>query len=365
MKKCLCLIACIIAYLGTMPMLAQDKGIRFENLSLNEACAKAKAEGKKVFVDCYTKTCGPCKYMMKNIFPLEECGDYFNPRYVSLTQDMEEGEGPEMGKTYGVGVYPTFLVINPDGTLFCKELGAVTLKSEITFVQKMERAVKRAEMETQYEAGNRDTAFVKNYIAVLKASGDGRLGAVVNEYLAPLSVEELCSKENWLLVQTDINSPEAPVFRKLLSERKTFEEKLGRPEVEGKIISTYRNEFNMCKMMGMDFPSRIADLKTLEADGYKGALALRYCMTLRDIINSKQTSRANEIVGILQELTSKVTDEQECLGVVKELVRFERIANASQREEACSALKFIQKSMTTERNVNEINRTINRLSPNK
>ena len=56
-----------------LPIMAQDsisnRGILFEDISFKEALAKAKAEGKKVFIDCYTQTCGPCKYMMKNIFP--------------------------------------------------------------------------------------------------------------------------------------------------------------------------------------------------------------------------------------------------------------------------------------------------------
>ncbi len=65
-----------------LPLLAQDsvsQGIHFEDLTLKEACAKAKAEGKKVFVDCYTQTCIPCfsffhhylsLFLISDIFPL-------------------------------------------------------------------------------------------------------------------------------------------------------------------------------------------------------------------------------------------------------------------------------------------------------
>ena len=90
-----------------LPLMAQDtisQGIHFEDLTLKEACAKAQVEGKKVFVDCYTQTCGPCKYMMRNIFPLKECGDWFNPRFVSIARDMAEKDGPEIGKKYDVGI---------------------------------------------------------------------------------------------------------------------------------------------------------------------------------------------------------------------------------------------------------------------
>ena len=46
--------------------LAQE-GTNFEDLTFKEALAKSKDSGKKLFIDCYTKTCGPCKYMVKFI----------------------------------------------------------------------------------------------------------------------------------------------------------------------------------------------------------------------------------------------------------------------------------------------------------
>ena len=38
--------------------IAQE-GTNFEDLTFQEALAKAKTTGKKLFIDCYTKTCGP------------------------------------------------------------------------------------------------------------------------------------------------------------------------------------------------------------------------------------------------------------------------------------------------------------------
>ena len=40
---------------------AYADGIVFHDMTLPEAQAKAKEEGKLVFVDCYTPWCGPCK----------------------------------------------------------------------------------------------------------------------------------------------------------------------------------------------------------------------------------------------------------------------------------------------------------------
>lgn len=354
-----------------LPMMAQEsstempssKGIQFEDLSLKDALAKAQAEGKKVFVDCYTQTCGPCKYMMKNIFPLEECGDYFNPRYVSLTRDMNVGEGPEMGKKYGVGIYPTFLIINPDGTLYCKEIGAVRLNSQITFVEKMKRAVERTELEKRYEAGERDGNLIRRYAELLKGSGNLKAEKVINDYLTPMTVEGLCESENWKLFETEVTSPDSPAFRKFFENRSAFENILGKATVENKLISTYKEEFSMYKMMGMDFAKRISDLEILEKENVPQASSLAKCMTIRWIINEKLTQRIPEITGILQQLKSLPSDADR-MTIIKELSSFERVASTAQRLKACQALRTIQKEMSEE-NAKEIAKVITRISPNK
>ena len=83
--------------------LAQE-GTNFEDLTFKEALAKSQATGKKLFIDCYTKTCGPCKYMVKFIFPLKECGDYFNSNYICIMKDMEEGDGIDIAQKYDIRV---------------------------------------------------------------------------------------------------------------------------------------------------------------------------------------------------------------------------------------------------------------------
>lgn len=354
-----------------LPMTAQEtvqeaspnKGIRFEDLSLKDALAKAQEEGKKVFVDCYTQTCGPCKYMMKNIFPLEECGDYFNPRYVSLTRDMNVGEGPEMGKKYQVGIYPTFLIINPDGTLYCKEIGAVRLNSQVTFVEKMKRAVERTELEKRYEAGERNDNLIRRYAELLKASGNPKAAQVIDNYLAPMSIEKLCEDNHWKLFETEITSPDSPAFRKFFENRNSFENTLGKDIVENKLISTYKNEFDMYKMMDMDFAKRITDLKILEKENIQGVSSLVECMTIRWIINEKMTQRIPDIINILQQLKSLPTDADR-MTIIKELRSFERVASTAQRLKACQALRAIQKEMN-EGNATEIGKVITRISPNK
>ncbi len=112
---------------------------RFYDITLEEALEKAKAEGKRVFINCHTETCGPCRMMEKNVFPRKECGDYFNKNYVCISKDMEKGEGSTINDKYEIEIYPTYLILNSDGTEICKVIGAV--KDAKKFIEKIEETI--------------------------------------------------------------------------------------------------------------------------------------------------------------------------------------------------------------------------------
>lgn len=98
-------------------------GIQFFEGSFESAKAKAKAEGKLIFMDAYASWCGPCKMMKQNTFPDQKLGEFFNKKYVSVAYDMEVGEGLELAAKYPVQAYPTLLFMNADGQVLRTELG--------------------------------------------------------------------------------------------------------------------------------------------------------------------------------------------------------------------------------------------------
>lgn len=347
----ICLLICF-----TDNCIAQE-GTNFEDLTFEEALAKSQQTGKKLFIDCYTKTCGPCKYMVKFIFPLKECGDYFNSNYICIMKDMQEGEGIDIARKYNVRIYPTYLILNHDGSVFCRMEGGAVSKPEDNFVQKVKNAIQQSEMKQQFEQGDRTEAFLKEYVAFLQTHDKKQLANVLSEIMPPLGVTRLCEPENWNLIKKEINQVDAPLFNYLVNNRKAFSRKLGHQEVESKIISTYSNEFRMFKMMNMDFDSRMKDLKRLEKDHYKGAQALRYSMLFRQIINNKQAERTDEILKILQSLPQQISNEQELINILQELKGFGQIASQQQSEKACSCLQEIGKKVQPE-NKNQINRII-------
>ena len=84
-----------------------NKGIVFFNGSFAEALAEAKKTNKALFVDFYAVWCVPCKQMAKNVFTLEEVGNYINKHFISLQIDAEKPENVEIAKQYKVEAYPT------------------------------------------------------------------------------------------------------------------------------------------------------------------------------------------------------------------------------------------------------------------
>lgn len=95
--------------------LTQEPGTVFYDLTLEKALEKAKNDGKYVLVDCHTKTCGPCRKMERETFPQEKLGKFINERFVPIMVDMDEGEGPAIAEKYNVQIFPTYLILLPNG----------------------------------------------------------------------------------------------------------------------------------------------------------------------------------------------------------------------------------------------------------
>lgn len=61
-------------------------------MSMNEALAAQKKQPKKIFMDVYTKWCGPCKMLDRNTFSDESVIDYINEHYYAVKFNAEGTE---------------------------------------------------------------------------------------------------------------------------------------------------------------------------------------------------------------------------------------------------------------------------------
>ena len=109
----------------------EQGGIKFRDISLEEAKKAAKKEKKLIFIDVYASWCGPCKMLDKNTFSDKSVGTYFNDKFICLKIDGDRNQqdgswkhpdGKEVMETYGVTAFPTLLWIDAEGILVKKEL---------------------------------------------------------------------------------------------------------------------------------------------------------------------------------------------------------------------------------------------------
>ena len=171
------------------------KGIHFEEkLSWSAIQAKAKAENKYIFMDCFTTWCGPCRYMANTIFPMQESGDYFNDKFISVAVQLDTtakdnaavkawyADAHAIFNDYHINAFPTYLIFAPDGRPVHRMMGSTgTAKAFIDETSEAFDTTKQFYTSLQqFQAGRRDSAFLRRL--ALKAEGlydlaDGRLVA--------------------------------------------------------------------------------------------------------------------------------------------------------------------------------------------
>ena len=206
-----------------------------EGKTFQQILAQATAEGKPVFVDCYTSWCGPCKQMATKVFPQKEAGDYFNSKFVCWKVDMEKGEGPELAKKYEVAAYPTFLILNADGTLRATQVGSAPLDKFIKTIDGLLNDEKGLPWyQKQFKDGNRDETFLQEYMDLLDSRYlRNEKKQVTTTLLDGKSAEQIVADNN--LFQRFLGGyyePEDELFLNVYRQRSTVLEKYGEKTIQ-------------------------------------------------------------------------------------------------------------------------------------
>lgn len=210
------------------------QGIIFFNGTYEEAFKLAEPEDKLIFVDAYAKWCGPCKRMAKNVFPLEEIGDFFNEHFINLKIDMEEGQGLEFGKKYPVSAYPTCFFIASDGAVVYKFKGGKDPESLIAEAKKALAAYSRSdEYAKQYAEGNRDYELVLKYVKALNKEGKPSL-KISNDYL--YTQNDLTAKENLIFLHESIVDSDSRLFELYIEHKQKILEFVPESEYNKKVL---------------------------------------------------------------------------------------------------------------------------------
>jgi len=213
--------------------IAFGQGIDFFHGTWEEGLAKAKSEGKILFVDAYAEWCGPCKRMAANTFPDKAVGDFFNKHFVSMKMDMEKSESTEFRRTHSASAYPTLLFIDYDDSEIHKKVGALDPAGLIaqgkTALSKIDRT---ADYEPLYEAGDRSPDLVLNYVKSLNQAGKPAL-RIVNDYVN--SKPDFSDEKNLLILFEGTVQADSRIFSMMTKYEKQIAAIVGQPAIDQKI----------------------------------------------------------------------------------------------------------------------------------
>jgi len=232
MSRILYLLIVIVLY----NLNVQAQGIEFLEVPWKDAFAKAKEEQKLVFIDCYTKWCGPCKAMAKNTFTQKEVGDFFNENFINLKLDMEGEDGVTFSHKYAVSAYPTLYFIDGEGKIVKKFVGG---RQPDALIEIAKDAIKSndqsAKYEENYNAGDRSYDLVLGYVKALNAAGKPS-GKIANDYIR--SKPDITEDQLLVFYFEALTESDSRIFNLVLDHRNQVGKLVGFQQLQQKLAAS-------------------------------------------------------------------------------------------------------------------------------
>ncbi len=261
------------------------QGIDFFHGTWPDAVAKAKAEGKLIFVDAYAEWCGPCKKMARTVFTDAKVGEYFNSNFIALKIDMEKEENAEFVGKYPVSAYPTLLFINAEGKIALKQVGAMEVEGLLGFGKKALASQNDGiDYETEYAEGKRDPEFLYKYVRWLNRNDKPSL-KVTNEYLA--TQQDLTTPLNLRFILEGATEADSRVFGLLVKYRTQIAAAEGAAQVDRRMEQACKNTVRKAvefKEMGLlqEAKQKMAELRPDKAEAFAYEADTRYYAAVKD-----------------------------------------------------------------------------------
>ncbi|MBR4367151.1 MAG: thioredoxin family protein [Bacteroidaceae bacterium] len=234
--------ALAVCFMCMMALMAQ--GMKFEptGTTLEEASAKAKAENKLIFLDCFTTWCGPCKKMARDVFPQDKVGAYMNPKFINLQIDMEGEYGAPLAKKLQITAYPTFVIFNADAQEIGRFLGSSDADGFIKNVEEKSKDNSSSDFQKRFSNGDRDPQFLLDYLKSLNASYKGDEANTVAEALLEGKEATFAADSTLRMVfMRSIINPFAPSFIYTVKNPASLKAQIGDMPVEMKIQNVLSN----------------------------------------------------------------------------------------------------------------------------
>ena len=231
-------------------------GVIWEEGTISEALKKGAKKDKLIFIDCYTKWCGPCRYMEQKVFSTAEAGEYFNKTFINFKMDMEVGDGVQYASKYCISAYPTFLILNPDGTEAGRYVGGVLDTQK--FIEKIEKAIKpennpKKILEKFDSTG--DIAYAYEYVDTLRATANnGMIREFVIDYYNKIQDKEKFTPKFWNLVKSTISIRDYRVLDYVMEDKLKYDKTFGKHIVDNDIATLLYHGLITYVYEGSNFP---------------------------------------------------------------------------------------------------------------
>ena len=233
-------------FLFSLSLMAQGVNFEPEGTTLEQASAKAKAENKLIFLDCFTQWCGPCKKMAREVFPQAAVGAYMNPKFINLKIDMESAYGAPLAKKLQISAYPTFVIFNADAQEIGRFLGGSGAEEFMAKVEDKSRDNSSASLQARWESGDRDPQFLMEYLKTLNASYKNDEANLVAEAILEGQEATFANDSTLRMIfMRSINNPFASSFVYTLVNPNGLKAQIGDMPVEMKIrnvLETYHRQ---------------------------------------------------------------------------------------------------------------------------
>jgi thiol-disulfide isomerase/thioredoxin/uncharacterized protein HemY len=158
------LIAAALALLSLNALAADEPS---SGQTIENALKEARERHAVVFVDFWAPWCHSCFYMQKNVMSGAEW-EATEKRAVIVELDGDEPEGNHWAKTWKIGGYPTYVILNEDGNEIGRILGdrpRAQFYAELNPI--LDKGAALEKLEAQVQGG--DEASLVAARAVLKA----------------------------------------------------------------------------------------------------------------------------------------------------------------------------------------------------
>lgn len=205
--------------------------VNYFNKSWAEIKAKAKAEHKYIFIDCYTDWCGWCKVMDKETMVDPAIAGALNNNFIAVKMDMEHGEGSKMSMKYHISAFPSFMFFTPEGEFVYEAVG---YQKTDEFTKTLKNAMdKTKQFHATGFSASLDVDYPEFYKLAYAENGKRKFpdAATINGYLD--KQKDMYSEITWgVLSRFNANEKHTKFF---LDNIKKYEQLYGSVDVNNKV----------------------------------------------------------------------------------------------------------------------------------